>query len=123
MGVARLMLRGCCPLVPRNLLPVLCGGGARPWLTRSCSPGHITASDLETGPWQGSGVVGSWRFLDGVGVGVGILRVLGVGVGVGVGIFDPTPTPLSPIELIFNMLCPFIFTSPANLTFDLAWWC
>ena len=39
----------------------------------------------------GVGVVGSRRFLDGVGV--GILRVLGVGVGVGVGIFDPTPTP------------------------------
>ena len=38
----------------------------------------------------GVGVVGSRRFLDGVGVGVGvgILRVLGVGVGV----FDPTPT-------------------------------
>ena len=53
------------------------------------------------------------------GVGVGILRVLGVGVG----IFDPTPTPLSPIELIFNMLCLFILTSLANLTFDLAWWC
>ena len=49
--LARLLLRGCCPLVPRNLLPVLCGGGAGPGLTRSCSPGHITASDLETGPW------------------------------------------------------------------------
>ena len=33
----------------------------------------------------GVGVVGSRRFLDGVGV--GILRVLGVGI------FDPTPTP------------------------------
>ena len=59
----------------------------------------------------------SRRFLDGVGV--GILRVLVVGVG----IFDSTPPPLSPIELIFNMLCLFIFTSPASLTFDLAWWC
>ena len=49
-------------------------------------------------------------FLDGVGV--GILEVLGVGVG----IFDPTQTPKSPIELIFNMLCLFIFTSPANMT-------
>ena len=27
------------------------GGGARPGLTRSCSPGHITASDLVPGPW------------------------------------------------------------------------
>ena len=27
------------------------GGGAGPGLTRSCSPGHITASDLGTGPW------------------------------------------------------------------------
>ena len=35
----------------------------------------------------GVGVVGSRRFLDGVGV--RIVRVLGVGVG----IFDPTPTP------------------------------
>ena len=49
--LVRLLLRGCCPLVPRNLLPVLCGGGAGPGLTWSCSPGHITASDLETGPW------------------------------------------------------------------------
>ena len=37
----------------------------------------------------GVGVVGSRRFLGGVGV--GILRVLGVGIGVR--IFDPTPTP------------------------------
>ena len=49
--LARLLLRGCCPLVPCNLLPVLCVGGAGPGLTRSCLPGHITASDLETGPW------------------------------------------------------------------------
>ena len=27
------------------------GGGAGPGLTRSCSPGHITASDLVPGPW------------------------------------------------------------------------
>ena len=49
--LARLLLRGCCPLVLRNLVPVLCGGGAGPGLTRPCSPGHITAADLETGPW------------------------------------------------------------------------
>ena len=49
--LARLLLRGCCPLVPRNLPPVLCGGGAGPGLNRPCSPGHITVSDLETGPW------------------------------------------------------------------------
>ena len=49
--LARLLLRGYCPLVLRNLLPVLCGGGAGPGLTRTCSAGHITASDLETGPW------------------------------------------------------------------------
>ena len=72
---------------------------------------------------QGFGVVGSRRFLDGVGVRIRILRVLGVGVRVRVGIFDPTPTPKVQFELIFNMLCLFIFTSLANLTFDLAWWC
>ena len=49
--LARLLLRGYCPLVPRNLPPVLCGGGAGPGLTQTCSPGHVTASDLETGPW------------------------------------------------------------------------
>ena len=27
------------------------GGGAGPGLTQSCSPGHITASDLVPGPW------------------------------------------------------------------------
>ena len=27
------------------------GGGAGPGLTRSCSPGHIPASDLVPGPW------------------------------------------------------------------------
>ena len=27
------------------------GGGAGPGLTRSCSPGHITASDLVPSPW------------------------------------------------------------------------
>ena len=46
-------------------------------------------SDTSSCQGCGVGVVGSRRFLDGVGVGVGILRVLGVGVG----IFDPTPTP------------------------------
>ena len=49
--LARLLLRGCCPLVPRSLPPVLCGGGAGLGLTWACSPGHITAYDLETGPW------------------------------------------------------------------------
>ena len=49
--LARLLLRGCCPFVPRGLPPVLCGGGAGPSLTRACSPGHITAYGLETGPW------------------------------------------------------------------------
>ena len=50
LALARLLLRGYCPLVPRTLPPVLCGGRAGPGLTRACSPGHITASDLETGP-------------------------------------------------------------------------
>ena len=49
--LARLLLRGCCPLVPRSLPPVLCSGEAGPGLTRACSPGHITAYCLETGPW------------------------------------------------------------------------
>ena len=49
--LARLLLKGCCPLVPRSLPPVLCGGGAGPGLTQACSPGHITAYGLETGPW------------------------------------------------------------------------
>ena len=49
--LARLLLKGCCPFVPRILPPVLCGGGAGPGLTRACSPGHITAYGLETGPW------------------------------------------------------------------------
>ena len=49
--IVRLLLKGCCPLVPRSLPPVLCGGGAGPGLTRACSPGHITACGLETGPW------------------------------------------------------------------------
>ena len=31
--LARLLLEGCCPLVPRSLPPVLCGGGAGPGLT------------------------------------------------------------------------------------------
>ena len=49
--LVRLLLRDCCPSVPRSLPPVLCGGKAGPGLTRACSPGHITAYDLETGPW------------------------------------------------------------------------
>ena len=49
--LARLLLKGCCPLVPHSLPPVLCGGGAGPGLTRACSPRHITAYGLETGPW------------------------------------------------------------------------
>ena len=49
--LARLLLKGCCPFVPRSLPPVLCGGGADPSLTQACSPGHITAYGLETGPW------------------------------------------------------------------------
>ena len=49
--LARLLLKGCCPLVPCSLPPVLCGGGAGPGLTRACSPGHITAYGLVTGPW------------------------------------------------------------------------
>ena len=49
--LARLLLRGCCPSVPRSLPPVLCGGGAGPGFTRACSPRHITAYDLGTGPW------------------------------------------------------------------------
>ena len=42
---------GLLSLGSSQFLPVVCGGGAGPGLTRSCSPGHITASDLETGPW------------------------------------------------------------------------
>ena len=49
--LARLLLRGSCPSVPRSLPPVLCGGEAGPGLTRAYSPGHITAYGLETGPW------------------------------------------------------------------------
>ena len=49
--LARLLLKGCCPLVPRCLPPVLCGGGAGPGLTWACLPGHITAYGLEAGPW------------------------------------------------------------------------
>ena len=51
MWRSRSSLRGCCPLVPRSLPPVLCGGGAGPGLTQACSPGHITAYGLVTGPW------------------------------------------------------------------------
>ena len=48
---ARLLLTGCCPLVPRSRPLVLCGGEAGSGLSRTCSPGHITAYGLETGPW------------------------------------------------------------------------
>ena len=58
--LARLLLRGCCSFVPRILPPVLCGGGAGPSLTLACSPGHITAYGLETGPW---GLASSFVFL------------------------------------------------------------
>ena len=44
-------IRGSCPSAPRGLPPVLCGGGASPGFTRACSPRHITACNLETGPW------------------------------------------------------------------------
>ena len=55
-GASRSSLRGFCfgtfvPWFPRTLLPVPVGGGAGPWLTRSCSPGHFTTSDLVSGPW------------------------------------------------------------------------
>ena len=49
--LARLLLRGCCPWVPRSRPPVLCGGGAGTGLTRACSPGHITSYGVETGSW------------------------------------------------------------------------
>ena len=49
--LARLLLRGCCPFVPRSLPPVLWGGGAGLGLTRACSLGHITAYGLVAGPW------------------------------------------------------------------------
>ena len=49
--LARLLLRGSCPLVPRCLPLVLCGGGAGPGFTRACSSRHITTYYLETGPW------------------------------------------------------------------------
>ena len=35
--LARLLLRGGCPSVPRSLPPVLCGGEAGPGLNRVCS--------------------------------------------------------------------------------------
>ena len=49
--LARLLLSGCRPSVPRSLPPVLCGGEAGPGFTRACSPRQITAYDLATGPW------------------------------------------------------------------------
>ena len=49
--LARLLLRGSCPSVPRRLPPVLCGVVAGPGFTRACSPRHITTYYLETGSW------------------------------------------------------------------------
>ena len=49
--LARLLLRGSCPSVPRSLPPVVCGGSAGPGLSRACSRRHITTHDLESGPW------------------------------------------------------------------------
>ena len=43
--LARLLLRGCCPLVPRTLLPVLCAGGAGPGLP---GPARLDISLLPT---------------------------------------------------------------------------
>ena len=45
------LLRSGCSSVPRSLPPVLCGGSAGPGLSRACSPRHITAYNLESGPW------------------------------------------------------------------------
>ena len=50
LTLARLLLRDFGPLVPRPLLPGL-WWRCRPWVARSCSPGHITASVLVPGPW------------------------------------------------------------------------
>ena len=49
--LAVLLLRGSCPSVPRRLPPGLCGGSTGPGFTRACSPRHISAYWLETGPW------------------------------------------------------------------------
>ena len=49
--LARLLLRGSCPSVPRSLPPVLCGGEAGPGLARACSPRLITTDYLVSGPW------------------------------------------------------------------------
>ena len=49
--LARLLLRDSCSSVPCRLPPVLCGGGAGPGFTWACSPRHITAYNLGTGPW------------------------------------------------------------------------
>ena len=59
------------------------GGKGRQAQGTLCLSTKLRSSCQEQG--CGVGVIGSQRFLDGVGV--GILRVLGVGVG----IFDPTP--------------------------------
>ena len=55
--------------------------------TLSISPFPVTKAHCMQGCGVGVRVVGSRRFLDGVGV--GLPRILGVGVG----IFDPTQTP------------------------------
>ena len=50
LTLARLLLRGFGPLVPRSLLPGLwwrCWS----WVSRSCSPGQITASVLVPDSW------------------------------------------------------------------------
>ena len=48
--LARLLLWGGCPLVPRTLPPVMCGGGTGPGLSRSCSP--KTYHCLQPGFWS-----------------------------------------------------------------------
>ena len=47
---AGLLLRAFGPLVPRSLLPGL-WWRCRPWVARSCPPGHITASVLVPSPF------------------------------------------------------------------------
>ena len=92
-----------------------------PMDTKGLNGGWYTSVPVHLMVQQGCGVgvVGSRRFLDGVGVGLGLLRILGVGVG----IFDPTQTPKVQFNYFSIMLFLFVFISPANLTFDLAWRC
>ena len=49
--LAVLLLTGSWPSGLCHLPPGLCGGNAGPGFTRACSPRHITAYWLETGPW------------------------------------------------------------------------